>query len=154
MTAARMRDRASARTQLDQAHHAANALGRDANLLWTAFGPTNVAIHEVAVAAELGDFQRAAVLGEPINVAPMPMERQVRHRLEVARALHFQDRQRDSLSLVLQAEAKAPDQVRRHYLTHALLHEWIRSSKTTPSASLHGLAGGPVYWPRSPILRV
>jgi hypothetical protein len=154
MTAARMRDRASARTQLDQAHHAANALGRDANLLWTAFGPTNVAIHEVAVAAELGDFQRAAVLGEPINVAPMPMERQVRHRLEVARALHFQDRQRDSLSLVLQAETKAPDQVRRHYLTHALLHEWIRSSKTTPSASLHGLAGGPVYWPRSPILRV
>jgi hypothetical protein len=140
MTAARMRDRPSARAHLDQAHHAADALGSDANHLWTAFGPTNVAIHEVAVAAELGDYQRAAVLGEPINVAPMPMERQVRHRLEVARALHFQDRHPDSLSLVLQAEAKAPDQVRRHYLTHALLHERIRNGKTAASASLHGLA--------------
>ena len=70
----------------------------------------------------------------------MPMERQVRHRLEVARALHFQRRQRDSLSLVLFAETSAPDQVRRHFLTHALLQEWIRSKTLRPSPELHGLA--------------
>jgi hypothetical protein len=45
MTAARMRDRPSARAHLDRPHHAADTLGGDANHLWTAFGPTNVAIH-------------------------------------------------------------------------------------------------------------
>ncbi len=92
------------------------------------------------MAAELGDFQRAATLGEPIDVRAMPMERQVRHSLEVARALHFQHRQPDSLHLVLRAETRAPEQIRRHYLTHALLHEWIKNRRTAVSVELHGLA--------------
>ena len=140
MTSARVGSRPAAHEHLVKADRAAEALGRDANLLWTAFGPTNVAIHQVSVAAELGDYQRAAALGEPIDVSPMPMERQVRHRLEVARALHFQRRQRDSLSLVLHAETSAPDQVRRHFLTHALIQEWVRSKTLRPSLELHGLA--------------
>jgi hypothetical protein len=68
------------------------------------------------------------------------MERQIRHRLEEARALHFQRRQRDALALLMRAEASAPEQVRRHFLTHALLHDWVRSRHVTPSAELHGLA--------------
>jgi hypothetical protein len=62
--------------------------------------------------------------------------------LEVARALHFQRRQRDALGLVLLAEAKAPDQVRRHFLTHALMHEWIRS-RCQPIAGV--ARAGPPY---------
>jgi hypothetical protein len=69
----------------------------------------------------------------------MPMERQVRHRLEVARTLHFQRQQSDALALVLDAETRAPEQVRRHYMTHTLLHEWVRSRRVTPSPVLHGL---------------
>ncbi|GAA2109461.1 helix-turn-helix transcriptional regulator [Microlunatus panaciterrae] len=140
MTAARMKNRAAAQEHLGHAQIASVALGEDANYLWTAFGPTNVAIHRASVAAELGDYQRAAALGERIDVSPMPMERQVRHRLEVARALHFQRRQRDALALVMRAEASAPEQVRRHFLTHALLHDWLRSRHMAPSADLHSLA--------------
>ena len=122
------------------ARRAATVLGSDGNHIWTAFGPTNVAIHEVAVAAELGDFQRAAALGQQVDASPMPMERQVRHSLEVARALHFQRKQPEALALLLDAELRAPEQVLRHYMTHSLLHEWLRTRRVMPSAELHGLA--------------
>lgn len=140
MTSARVKDRVQAHSHLTKARQIATAVGRDANYLWTAFGPTNVAIHEVAIAAELGDYQRAARLGQQIDDSPMPMERRVRHQLEVARALHFQRQQRDAISIVLQAENRAPEQVRRHFLTHVLLHEWVRSRRVIPTPELHGLA--------------
>jgi hypothetical protein len=140
MVSARSNDRRAAGDHLAQARHAATLLGTDGNLLWTAFGPTNVAIHEVAVAAELGDYQRAATLGQQVDASPMPMQRQVRHRLEVARALHFQRKQHEALALVLDAETRAPEQVRRHYMTRSLLHEWVRSRRLPVSPELHGLA--------------
>ncbi len=140
MVSARTKDRRVAQEHLAKAGRAALELGRDGNYLWTAFGPTNVAIHEVAVAAELGDYQRAASLGRQVDASPMPMERQVRHRLEVARALHFQRQQREALAMVLEVETRAPEQVRRHFLTHTLLHEWVRSRRVIPSPELHGLA--------------
>jgi hypothetical protein len=140
MVSARSKDRILARRHLAGAQRAAEALGADANHLWTAFGPTNVAIHEVAVAAELGDYQRAAHLGGLVDPSPMPMERQVRHNLEVARALHFRHAQTDALARVLTAESMAPEQVRRHFLTHSLVHEWLRSRRLRSTAELHGLA--------------
>ena len=76
-----------------------------------------------------------AHLGVQVDPAPLPMERQVRHRLEVARALHYQRQQRDALGLVLEAEARAPEQVRRHFLTHALVHDWVRSRHIAANAA-------------------
>lgn len=82
MAAARSSDAATTRAFLA----AAGQLGADANHLWTAFGPTNVAIHRVATAAELGDLQVAIDLGPRVDTAGLPMERRVRHALEVSRA--------------------------------------------------------------------
>lgn len=110
MTSARLHDRAAARSHLDHALPAADRLGRNGNFLWTAFGPTNVTIHEVAVtvAGELGDHQRAVAVGAELQVSHMPGERQVRHRLELARALHHQHQQPEALRLVLTAERTLP----------------------------------------------
>ncbi|MFI7548026.1 hypothetical protein [Actinoplanes sp. NPDC049599] len=77
-------DAGTARTFLTAADDAATRLGEDANHLWTAFGPTNVAIHRVAAAGELGDFQVAIDLGPSLDTASLPMERRVRHALEVS----------------------------------------------------------------------
>ena len=57
MAAARAGDRNAVRDILSRADQAAQRLGADSNELWTAFGPTNVAIHTVATAGELGDHQ-------------------------------------------------------------------------------------------------
>lgn len=140
MASARAGDRQMAQSHIQHASAAADQLGRDANYLWTAFGPTNVRIHEVSVAAELGDYQRASRLGSAVDVSRMPVERQVRHRLEVARANNYQHRHAEAVQLVLDAERAAPDQVHRHFLTHSLVHSWIRSSRVRPTPELTRLA--------------
>ncbi len=82
----RVDDRASATTFLREASESASQLGRDANAMWTAFGPTNVAIHRMTAAMELGDVQVALDLAPRIDASGMPTERRVRHAIETARA--------------------------------------------------------------------
>ncbi|MFE0251782.1 hypothetical protein [Streptomyces sp. NPDC059010] len=100
MAAARADDRSTTRAFLAEADHAAQQLGRDANHMWTAFGPTNVAIHRVATSAELGDMQVAADLGPQIDTSRLPIERRTRHSLEVARALSAHSLIEDALSMI------------------------------------------------------
>jgi len=140
MTSARTADREGAWAHLVYAGAAAQRLGQDANHLWTAVGPTNVRIHEVSVTAELGDYQQAASLGTTVDVSGMPTERQVRHRLEVARAQDYQHRPTEANQLLLEAEQLAPDQVHGHFLTHSLVHDRLRTNKITPTPELNRLA--------------
>jgi hypothetical protein len=140
IAAARANDAITTRTFLAAADDAAQRLGRDANYLWTAFGPTNVAIHRVATAAELGDIQVAVDLGPRVDTTAMPMERRVRHSLEVARALSAWDRTDEALETVLKAEHDAPEQVRYHVLSRQLVLSWIRRQRTKPSTILVDLA--------------
>jgi hypothetical protein len=102
--------------------------------------PANVAIHRVATAAELGDIQVAVDLGPRVDTTGMPMERRVRHSLEVARALSAWDRTDEALETVLKAEHDAPEQVRYHVLSRQLVLSWIRRQRTKPSTTLVDLA--------------
>ncbi|MEV4462562.1 helix-turn-helix transcriptional regulator [Micromonospora echinofusca] len=140
MAAARSNDAATTRAFLGAADHAASQLGADANHLWTAFGPTNVAIHRVATAAELGNLQVAIDLGPRVDTAGLPMERRVRHALEVARAYSSWNRLDDAQAVLLDAEQMASEQVRHHFLSRQLALTWIRRQRGKPSAELVGLA--------------
>ncbi|GGV15570.1 XRE family transcriptional regulator [Streptomyces spectabilis] len=75
MAAARAEDRATTQAFLREAEATATRLSSDANHMWTAFGPTNVAIHKVATAGELGAFQVASDLGPQIDTSGLPVER-------------------------------------------------------------------------------
>ncbi|MFI1072065.1 helix-turn-helix domain-containing protein [Streptomyces puniciscabiei] len=140
MAAARAEDRSTTRDFLAEADQAAQRLGRDANHMWTAFGPTNVAIHRVATAAELGDMQVAVDLGPQVDTSGLPIERRTRHNLEVARALSAHNRMDDALSMILEAEQWAPEQVRSHYLARELVLTWVRNQRSRPSRTLAELA--------------
>ncbi|MER7508951.1 helix-turn-helix transcriptional regulator [Streptomyces lavendulae] len=140
MAAARAEDRATTQTFLREANEAAQRLGADANHMWTAFGPTNVAIHCVATAGELGDIQIAADLGSRIDTTALPVERRVRHSLEVARALSSWNRTDEALTVLLEAEQAAPEQVRHHYLSRELVIGWIRGTRGRPARPLADLA--------------
>ncbi|MFD7222921.1 hypothetical protein ACFV9P_18095 [Streptomyces sp. NPDC059892] len=59
MAVARIEDRATANRFLAEAEQTAQRLGHGANHMWTAFSPTNVAIHRISTAVELGDVQIA-----------------------------------------------------------------------------------------------
>ncbi|BCJ48378.1 transcriptional regulator [Actinoplanes ianthinogenes] len=140
VAAARANDAGTARTFLTAADEAAGRLGTDANHLWTAFGPTNVAIHRVAAAGELGNVQVAIDLGPRVNTTGLPMERRVRHALEMSRAYGAWNRRDEALSVLLDAEQMAPEQVRHHYLGRQLVLTWIRQQRGKPSTELVGLA--------------
>ena len=139
VAAARANDGGTARSFLTAADEAATRLGKDANHLWTAFGPTNVAIHRVATAGELGDFQVAIDLGPRVDTAALPMERRVRHALEVSRAYSSWNRRDDALTVLLDAERMAPEQVRHHFLGRQLVLTWIRQQRGKPSPTLSAL---------------
>ncbi|MEU6946185.1 helix-turn-helix transcriptional regulator [Streptomyces sp. NPDC046316] len=140
MAAARADDRATTRDFLAEADRAAQQLGHDANHVWTAFGPTNVAIHHVATSAELGDMQVAVDLGPRIDTSALPTERRTRHNLEVARALSAHNRVDDALAMVLEAEQWAPEQVRSHYLARELVLTWVRNQRGRPTRTMADLA--------------
>lgn len=75
MAAARFGDASRTAGYLQEAENAARRLGRDSNHLWTAFGPTNVAIHRVNTAMELGDIQTALNSGVSLKTDTVPPER-------------------------------------------------------------------------------
>lgn len=70
----------------------------------------------------------------------MPLERRVRHALEVARAFSAWNRIDEGLSMLLEAEQLAPEQVRYHFLSRQLVLSWIRQQRGRPSYQLAGLA--------------
>lgn len=123
LSAARDDDRQTARTHLAEAAESARHLRGDANHVWTAFGPTNVTIHQVSVALELGDVQRAMVIGPNLDTSALPVERRVRHSIEIARAYIRHNQADEALTQLLDAEQIAPDQVRYHQLSRMIVRE-------------------------------
>ncbi|MFE5582144.1 helix-turn-helix domain-containing protein [Kitasatospora sp. NPDC056531] len=138
--AARSEDRNTVREFLAEADRVAQRLGRDANHMWTAFGPTNVAIHRVSTAMELGDVQLAADQGPRVDSSALPLERRIRHSLEIARAFSAQNRMDEALALVLDAEELAPEQIRYHFIPRQLVTGWVRQQRGRPSYLLAGVA--------------
>jgi transcriptional regulator with XRE-family HTH domain len=140
MAASRAEDRPTTRAFLHEAQEAAGRLGADANHMWTAFGPTNVAIHQVNTAMELGDVQIALGIGPALDTSGLPTERRVRHAPEVARAYSTRNRRDDGLAVILDAERMAPEQVRHHFISGQLVLTWMRQQRSKPSLELAGLA--------------
>lgn len=99
-----------------------------------------MAIHHVATAAELGDVQVAVDLGPRLDTSPLPMERRVRHALEVARVYNSWNRVENAQATLFEAEQMAPEQVRHHFLSRQLALTWVRRQRGKPSAQLVGLA--------------
>lgn len=114
------------------------------------FGPTNVTIHLVCVALEVGDVQRAIVLGPGLDTSRLPIERRVRHAIEVARAYVRYNRVDEALTELLIAEQIAPEQVRYHLLSRTMVRDML-SRPRPPRLALDlahrmGLRRSPPKW--------
>ncbi|MEU6055925.1 helix-turn-helix transcriptional regulator [Streptomyces xanthochromogenes] len=99
---------------LDQADEHADRLGRDDNLLWTSFGPTNVKCYRVAAHVQLSEGADAIAAAADITApafASLPKER--RAHLLADRALgELQAGQRETaVDTLLDAEELAPEEV-------------------------------------------
>lgn len=110
--------------------------GRDANLRWTAFGPTNVALHRVSVSAELGDATAALAAASGLDARRFPPAlhgRRVQVGLDLAWAYACRRQDADAILALLDVERAAPE-VTRHNV-------YARSTISTLLGRARGPAG-------------
>jgi len=111
VVAAREGDRSATRQAMGSARKIAGRLGEDRNDYNTEFGPTNVELHAVATAIDLGDAGEAIERAASIDAAGLSRERRSRLAVDIARA-HVQRRHiGDAVAALLAAEEAAPEQV-------------------------------------------
>jgi hypothetical protein len=141
--AGRRGDSKSARRNLRDAARLAEQVGQDGNILWTAFGPTNIAIHELAVHVALGDSRAAFQLGELIDTESLPsvlIGRRSQVHLELGWASVGQGD--DSLAVLhlLEAERVAKQAVSRNATALALLRTLLARERKSATPGLRALA--------------
>ena len=140
MASARSGDRQATLVQLDEAESFAKQLGRDANHLWTAFGPTNVAIHRVATSVALGDVGAAYSQTASIEPTRLPLERRVRYAFDIARVHTERDEIDDAVVGMLEAERLAPEQVHHHVMSRQIIADLRRAPAGRTKDALAQLA--------------
>lgn len=84
--ASRRGDAVTAWQAMSEAERAAAVLGADRNDFDTEFGLSNVALHAVSVAVELGEAGEALRRASSVNVEALSQERRARFLIDVARA--------------------------------------------------------------------
>ncbi|MFJ9666331.1 helix-turn-helix domain-containing protein [Streptomyces sp. NPDC101219] len=133
-------NRAETHEHIDRAREIAARLGEDRNDFDTEFGPTNVEIHAVSTAVELGDAGVALEVAQQVDASVLSPERQSRFLLDVARA-HAQRRHvGEATAALLEAEALAPEQIHDHHLAREVIRNLVQLSEPRVPESLRGLA--------------
>jgi transcriptional regulator with XRE-family HTH domain len=130
----------TARECMHNAEDAARRLGADRNDFHTEFGPTNVALHAVSIAVELGDAGEAIRRAATIDVSKLSTERRARFLIDVARAYAQRRKVIETVGTVEEAEALAPEQVRSHPLVREMVRDLLRGERRRVQPELRALA--------------
>jgi transcriptional regulator with XRE-family HTH domain len=126
--AARCMNREEAWTRLDRAERLAGLLGHDGNYAWTAFGPTNVALHRVSVATEMGDAAEAVRTAASVDTTRLPeglSSRRAQVHLDLAWAQSQRRRDAEAILHLLEAERTAPEAVRYNVIVRELIRDLL-----------------------------
>jgi transcriptional regulator with XRE-family HTH domain len=141
VAAGRHQDRSTARELLDQATGAAERLGEDANHWQTGFGPTNVELHRLSVALDLGDVAFVVEHAPRITTENLPAERTATHLIDTGRALSLVARDDEALTSFLDAEQIAPQLVRHSPVVREAVKVMHRRAPVTSRSRTSPLAG-------------
>jgi hypothetical protein len=131
---------AIARACMDKAVAAARQIGQDRKDFETEFGPTNVAVHAVAVAVELGDAGEALRLAEGVDISRLSRERRSRFLIDVARAYAQRRKAAETVRTLEEAESLTSEQVRSHPLMREMVRDLLRGDRRTGNTALRALA--------------
>lgn len=143
MSAAAAHDRAAAQDLLADARAAAERIGGDRNDYWTAFGPTNVAVHQVCAWVEMDEPGRAVKAAARLPgdaLARLPKERHANHLVTLAHAHSHAGQREDATDALLATEARAPKEVRCRPAVRHLVADLLTRACGKPSGQLEQLA--------------
>lgn len=130
LIAAYWNNRGGSAKHLREAGEAAQRLGRDANHYDTIFGPTNVAIHHIAVTVELGNAGTAVDRAQQVDASSLGRERRSCLTIDLARAFEHARKHDRGLRSPLAAEKLVPDYIRPHPLVREIIGAQLH--RTTP----------------------
>jgi hypothetical protein len=136
-------DRAAASRSLAAAGQVAERVGTGRNDHWTAFGPTNVRIHEISAAVAFGDANTAVETGESLDLQQLPTSlggRRSQVSLDLACAYAQQRHDAAAVNMLVMAEQTAPQLVRYDAATHDLLALLLRREHRASTPQLRPLA--------------
>ncbi|MGH8900105.1 MAG: helix-turn-helix domain-containing protein [Egibacteraceae bacterium] len=139
--AARAESTAHAWRLLRDARSAAERVGSGRRDYWSAFGPANVGVYEVAVALEAGDPVEALRVADRVEVDELPTaERRARFCVYVARAHALDRNDAATVGLLLEAERHSPEEVRYSVLARELARVCLSRERRSLTPGLRGLA--------------
>ncbi|WP_420710837.1 helix-turn-helix domain-containing protein [Streptomyces sp. MUSC 125] len=125
---------------LRDARAMAEQVGDGRNDYNTEFGPTNVGLHEVAVAVDLGDAGVALRAAQSVDASGLSSERQTRFQIDVARAYAQRRQVADAVSALVKARGLSSEMVRSLPMVKQLVADLLTMSQP-PSEDLRALAG-------------
>ncbi|MFI9643578.1 helix-turn-helix domain-containing protein [Micromonospora sp. NPDC051925] len=144
LVAARQARPDAAERHLDEAYALAQRIGADRNDLWTGFGPTNVMIHRINIAARTDRPQLAVHLGEQLDTSSLPkalMSRRAQVHLDLAAAYATSaDSDPAAVLHLLEAERIAPQTVHVHARTRHLIGDLLARERRAVTPGLRALA--------------
>ncbi len=129
--AASLGDHVAVRDYLRECDRAAELTG-DRNDFWLAFGPTNVAIHRVWLATEMGDPIDAIRQAGHVDDSALPptlAERRASHLITVAWLHYLRRHDNDALSALATARTAAPEQLMFTHRVHDMLRQMLRRDR-------------------------
>jgi transcriptional regulator with XRE-family HTH domain len=136
-------DRAQTAVLLAKASRTAEQLGANANLMGTAFGPINVAIHTISTSLQFGDARTAVEIGEALDTAAMPtglVGRRTQVHLDLAHAYALRRQDAAAVNVLLAAERLSSQLVRYDRRTRELLAQLLRREHRPSTPGLRPLA--------------
>jgi transcriptional regulator with XRE-family HTH domain len=140
VAAARENQRAKANKFLDRARELATQVGEGRNDFGTEFGPTNVALHAVSIAVELGDAGLALELSQDVDPSNLSPERQARYLIDLALAHDMRRHIGEALRCLQAAETLTPEQTRTHRVARDVARDLLQLSGAHLRTELKELA--------------
>ena len=129
IAAAQRNDRRTAHELLNEAGDAGHRLGADANLRWTAFGPTNITLHRVNIAVTLGDAGAAIDTARTVNLDQVTVtERKASLLIDTSRAFLQYGKHENAYLALRAARDIAPEEIARRPAVRRLVHNLVTSA--------------------------
>ncbi|MGW7248804.1 helix-turn-helix domain-containing protein [Streptomyces decoyicus] len=122
----------------------ADRLGVDRNDFHTAFGPTNVKMHGVHLAAEEGDIHEALRLADDVDVPEpggvLPLERTTRYQVEVMHAHRLNGDDFGTLYFLKKIMDASPEEIRYFPLVREAVQALLKRSRPQLRSEVHRIA--------------
>ena len=141
VASSRRKDWWKARDRLRDAAAPAASRAGEGNVMWTVFGPTNVALHQVSIEMEAGEAGEALHTADRLDTSGLPsLERSFTFTLDVARCYDLRREDAAVLLHLLELEELAPEDLVRTQLARDMVLGLIRRARAMHARQAEALA--------------